>query len=145
MVFFTTAALYALARYCWSRSGRWLIAIGALMGLAMLTKETAIVLFGGVYCFFVLSQTIKLRIRRAAIALAVAGVIALAFPLTLRLAGASRSGGNYLAWQLFRRANHPIDFYLTSVPLVLGPLVLAIAVLGLVLDRRRWNWREGCC
>lgn len=143
MVFFTTAALYALARYCWSRSGRWLIAIGALMGLAMLTKETAIVLFGGVYCFFVLSQTIKLRIRRAAIALAVAGVIALAFPLTLRLAGASRSGGNYLAWQLFRRANHPIDFYLTSVPLVLGPLVLAMAVLGLVLDRRQLNWREG--
>jgi 4-amino-4-deoxy-L-arabinose transferase-like glycosyltransferase len=143
MVFFATAALYALARYCKSHQARWLLATGALMGLAMVTKETAVVLFGGMYCFFVLSHTVRLRFKRAAVALAVAGVIALAFPLTLRLAGASRSGGNYLVWQLFRRANHPIDFYLTSVPLVIGPLVLAAVVLGLILDRKQLDWREG--
>ena len=143
MVFFATAALYALVRYCSHRSARWLIATGALMGLAILTKETAIVLFGGIYCFFVLNQTVKLRFKRAAQALAVAGVIAIAFPLTLRLAGATRSGGNYLAWQLFRRANHPMDFYATALPMVIGPLVLALAVLGLVLDRKKLNWREG--
>src|SRR5215204_4732642 len=133
MVFFTTAALYALARYCSHRSPRWLIATGALMGLAILTKETAIVLFGGVYCFFVLNQTVKLRFKRAAQALAVAGVIAVAFPLTLRLAGATRSGGNYLAWQLFRRANHPIEFF-TLMPIkgfqYLLPLAPALAVLA---------------
>lgn len=143
MVFFATAALYALVRYCSGHGARWIVVTGALMGLAMITKETAVVLFGGVYCFFVLSQTIKLRLKRAALALALAGVIALAFPLTLRLAGATRSGGNYLAWQLFRRANHPMDFYLTAVPLVLGPLVLALAILGLVLDRKQLTWREG--
>jgi 4-amino-4-deoxy-L-arabinose transferase-like glycosyltransferase len=143
MVFFATAALYALARYCKSHQGRWLVATGSLMGLAMLTKETAVVLFGGMYCFFVLSQTVRLRLKRAAVALAVAGVIALAFPLTLRLAGTTRTGGNYLAWQLFRRANHPMDFYLTSVPLVMGSLVLVVAILGLMLDRKQLNWREG--
>jgi Dolichyl-phosphate-mannose-protein mannosyltransferase len=143
MVFFTTAALYALMRYCSHHGARWLVVAGALMGLAILTKETAVVLFGGVYCFFVLNQTIKLRLKRAVLAVAIAGVIAIAFPLTLRLAGASRSGGNYLVWQLFRRANHPMDFYLTSVPMVIGPLVLALAILGLVLDRKQLNWREG--
>ena len=143
MVFFATAALYALARYCSNRGARWLIAAGALMGLAILTKETAVVLLGGVYCFFVLNQTVKLRLKRAALALAIAGLIAIAFPLTLRLAGATKSGGNYLAWQLFRRANHPIDFYATSLPMVIGPLVLALAVLGLVLDRKQLTWREG--
>ena len=143
MVFFATAALYTLARYCSNRGARWLIAAGALMGLAILTKETAVVLFGGVYCFFVLNQTVKLRLKRAALAMAMVGVIAVAFPLTLRLAGATRSGGNYLAWQLFRRANHPIDFYVTSLPMVLGPLLLALAVFGLVLDRKQLNWREG--
>src|SRR5215211_2522519 len=125
MVFFATAALYALARYCTSHQGRWLVATGALMGLAIVTKETAIILFGGMYCFFVLNQTVKIRLKRAAVALTVAGVIALAFPLTLRLAGATRSGGNYLVWQLFRRANHPLHFYLTTVPMAIGPLVLA--------------------
>jgi Dolichyl-phosphate-mannose-protein mannosyltransferase len=143
MVFFATAALYALVRYCLYHAARWIVVAGALMGLAILTKETAVVLFGGAYCFFVLSQTVKLHIKRAAIALGVAGVIAFAFPLTLRLAGATRSGGNYLAWQLFRRANHPIDFYLTAVPMVIGPLVLALAVLGLLLDRKQLDWREG--
>ena len=143
MVFFATAALYALVRYCSQHGTRWLIVAGALMGLAMVTKETAIVLFGGVYCFFVLSQTVKLRLKPAALALAVAGVIACAFPLALRLAGATRSGGNYLAWQLFRRANHPMDFYLTTVPMVIGPLVLAMAVLGLLLERKQLDWREG--
>jgi len=143
MVFFATAALYALVRYCFGQGARWVVVAGGLMGLAILTKETAVVLFGGVYCFFVLSQTVKLRLKRAAIALGVAGVIAFAFPLTLRLAGATRSGGNYLAWQLFRRANHPMDFYLTSVPMVIGPLVLALAVLGLLLERKQLDWREG--
>jgi hypothetical protein len=143
MVFFATAALYSLVRYCLDHGARWIVVTGALMGLAMITKETAVVLFGGVYCFFVLSQTIKLGFKRVALALGLAGVIALAFPLTLRLAGATRSGGNYLAWQLFRRANHPMDFYLTAVPTVIGPLVLALAILGLVLDRKRLTWREG--
>ena len=143
MVFFATAALHALVRYCSHHGTRWLLAAGALMGLAIITKETAIVLFGGVYCFFVLNQTVKIRLKRAAQAMATAGVIAIAFPLALRLAGATRSGGNYLVWQLTRRANHPMDFYLTSVPMVIGPLVLALAVIGLVLDRKRLNWREG--
>jgi hypothetical protein len=35
MVFFATAALYALARYCSNRGARWLMAAGALMGLAI--------------------------------------------------------------------------------------------------------------
>jgi hypothetical protein len=143
MVFFTTAALYALVRYCSHHGARWLVVAGALMGLAILAKETAVVLFGGAYCFFVLSQTVKLRMKRAAMALGIAGVIAIAFPLTLRLAGATRSGGNYLAWQLFRRANHPMDFYLTAVPIVIGPLVLALAILGLLVDRKQLDWREG--
>jgi hypothetical protein len=143
MVFFATAALYALVRYCSHHGARWLVVAGALMGLAILTKETAVVLFGGVYCFFVLNQTVKLRLKRSVQAMAIAGVIAVAFPLTLRLAGATRSGGNYLAWQLFRRANHPIDFYVTSLPMVIGPLVLALAVLGLMLDRKQLTWREG--
>jgi hypothetical protein len=142
-VFFATAALYALVRYCSNHGARWLVVAGALMGLAILAKETAVVLFGGVYCFLVLNRAIRIRLKRAAVAIATAGVIAIAFPLTLRAAGATRSGGNYLAWQLFRRANHPVDFYLTSLPQVIGPLLLAVAVLGLVLDRKQLNWREG--
>ena len=36
-----------------------------------------------------------------------------------------------------------MDFYLTAVPTVIGPLVLAPAILGLLVDRKRLDWREG--
>jgi hypothetical protein len=143
MVFFATAGLYLLVRYCSESDLRWLLAAAAVLGLAFLTKETAIVLLGGVYCFFMISQTVKVRVAAVAAAVATFAVVAAAFPLALRLAGATRSGGNYLAYQLFRRANHGPAFYLTTVPTAIGIMVIAIAVAGLVLDRRQLNWREG--
>jgi hypothetical protein len=143
MVFFATTALYLTARYCKGLGERWLIAAGGVLGLAILTKETAVVLVGGIYCFFMLCHSIKVRLRLAGLALGLAAALSLLFPLCLQLAGASRSGGNYLAYQLFRRANHPASFYLTAVPTTLGVVVLAVITLGLILDRRSLDWREG--
>ena len=143
MVFFAASALYLLARYCSGHGARWLVAAGALMGLALITKETAVVLFGGAYCFFMLNHAVKIRVRAVAVSIAVTVAVAASFPLALRLGGSARSGGNYLAWQLFRRANHPISFYLTTVPTAVGLLVVALVVVGLVLDRKQLRWREG--
>jgi hypothetical protein len=64
------------------------------------------------------------------------------FPISLLLAGGTRSGQNYLIWQLFRRANHPWDFYLTHVPEAIGLLVILVAVLGLWFLRHEKSWRE---
>jgi hypothetical protein len=69
-------------------------------------------------------------------------VVVAAFPLSLMLAGASRTGGNFLAWQLFRRPNHSFLFYPTVVPLAIGLLVVAAAGFGLWLLRRDGSWRE---
>ncbi len=68
------------------------------------------------------------------------------FPPGLALAGAtSQRGSNYLAWQLFRRANHPFDFYLTTVPIAIGLLLLACGPRRLVLDRQTSTGASGCC
>jgi hypothetical protein len=58
------------------------------------------------------------------------------------LAGGTRSGQNYLVWQLFRRANHPWDFYPTTVPAAIGYLVILVALLGLWFLRDQKSWRE---
>ena len=50
MVFFATLALWLLAKYCVDQGAVWLVAAAAVMGLAVLTKETAVVLVAGVYC-----------------------------------------------------------------------------------------------
>jgi hypothetical protein len=58
------------------------------------------------------------------------------------LAGGSRSGKNYLVWQLFRRANHPWEFYPSTVPEAIGFLVIIAALLGLWFLRHEKSWRE---
>jgi len=64
------------------------------------------------------------------------------FQLSIYLAGGGHRGQNYLVWQLFRRPNHTWSFYPSNVPLVMGPLVVACALLGLYLLRRQMSWRE---
>ena len=61
-VFFTTLALYCLAKYTTSEDGRWLVALGGRLGLAFLTKETAVVMLGAV---FVVPRARRRRSREA--------------------------------------------------------------------------------
>jgi hypothetical protein len=69
-------------------------------------------------------------------------VMILPFPLSLLLAGGTRSGKSYLVWQLFRRPNHPWDFYPSTVPEAIGFLVIIAALLGLWFLRHEKSWRE---
>ena len=142
MVFFATVALFLLTRFCSGRGERWLIAAGAALGLAAITKETAVILAGGIYCFFMVTDTVSIRLKAALRAGTAAGLISVMFPLAIRLAGASHSSTSYLAWQLARRANHPVTFYLTTVPQAMGPALLAVAGLGLAVSVRHLNWPE---
>src|SRR5437867_1520956 len=74
--------------------------------------------------------------------LAAFGTVIIAFPLALSISLRSVTGGNYLAWQLFRRPNHGCSFYPSNVPDALGYLLLAAAIAGLFLLRRERSWRE---
>jgi hypothetical protein len=64
------------------------------------------------------------------------------YPLSLLFAGATGTGGQFLSYQIFRRPNHGLLFYPTTVTEALGPLLVAAAVLGLWVLRRRGSWRE---
>jgi hypothetical protein len=124
------------------QSSRWLYATGLCLGLTFLTKETGIILFGSVFLFLALSRDIQVRI----IDLVVAAVLMLAvmavFPLAITLAGAARTGQNYLIWQLLRSSNHETTFYLTTVLPQIGPSLVLGAVAGFLLRWKRHSWRE---
>ncbi|MCZ0978897.1 glycosyltransferase family 39 protein [Streptomyces diastatochromogenes] len=145
MTLCATVALYCVVRYVRAdRDGlSWLLGAAGALGAATLSKETALVLVCGLYVFFVLSRSARMRWRHAVLATGVLALVFAAFPLAIWLAGRGSTGQNYLQWQLFRRANHPMGFYATTVPQVLGWAVLAAAVTGLVWLRRRNGWREG--
>lgn len=142
MTFFATLTLYLIGLAVLTRRPAWLYAAGAALGLAVLSKETAILLLGGAYVFFILSPEIRVRSRTLAASAGVMVLVLLADPLALRLAGHSHAGQQYLLYQLFRRPNHSWAFYLETVPLAIGPLVVAAALAGLWLLRREISWRE---
>ena len=142
LVLFATAALYAVVRYCEQMSLRWLLAAGAMMGLATLSKETAVVLLGGLYAFFAVTTSVRLRLTHVLASLGVMGLVVTAFPLVLHGSGKSSTGQNYFLWQLSRRPNHELLFYADVVPRAVGPLLLAAAIGGLIWLRRVNSWRE---
>ena len=142
MTLCATLTLYLVARFAATARSEWLYAAAGAMGLTVLCKETSILLVGALYVFFVLRPDIRLRLRQAAIAAGLFVAIVVQYPLVLHLAGSGRTGGHYLAWQLFRRPNHDWGFYPSVVPGELGPLVVLAAGAGLLLLRRRRSWRE---
>ena len=142
--FFTIVTLCLLVRF--ARSGRtlWLCCAAAGMGLSVLAKEPSVIFCGAVYAFFALTPEIRVSLRALLLSLAVLAITIVPYPLALALSGQTGTGGNFLAWQLIRRPNHSLDFYLTVVPTSIGLAVCAFAALSLLAraNRRRWSWRE---
>lgn len=142
MTLCATAALYCVVRYLQDGAPGWLLAGGAMMGAAILSKETAVILLGGLYAFFALTPAARTRAKHL---LPAAGVMILEvamWPISLRLAGQNQTGQNYLLWQIFRRPNHGTWFYFTVLPSWLGVAVLIAAFAGLIWLRREASWRE---
>jgi hypothetical protein len=142
MTMFATLTLVLLVRYVLSGRPAWLYATGAAMGLTFLSKETSIVLLFAIYAFLALTPELRVRLRDLAISVGVMIAVVAPFPLSLSVAGRSGTGESYLTWQLFRRPNHDWLFYPSTLPEMLGPLVLATAAIGVVVLRKSASWPE---
>ncbi len=142
MTFFTALTLFMLARFGKTQRGIWLYAAGGAMGLAVITKETSIVILGGIFAFLALAPEVRTRLKDLFGSIVLMVLVIAPFPLTLLLAGGSSTGRNYLIWQLFRRPNHDWPFYLTIVPPSIGILVIVGALVGIILLWRKRSWRE---
>ncbi|MFL6163328.1 MAG: ArnT family glycosyltransferase [Jatrophihabitantaceae bacterium] len=142
MTLLSLLVLYCIIRYSESAALSWMLAAGAALGATALCKETSIIFIGGLYAFFALTPSVRIRLRHVLAGLVVMGVVIVAFPLSLAASGRANTGQHYLLWQLFRRANHGWSFYFQQVPPALGWLVLAFGLGGLVWLRRENTWRE---
>ncbi|SMD20572.1 4-amino-4-deoxy-L-arabinose transferase [Kibdelosporangium aridum] len=140
--FFAVVVLYCTARFCAERTPRWLYSAAAVMGLTLLTKESAAILVLALLVFFVLHQELRIRPRDLLVALVILTAVVVAYPLSLSLSGRTSTGQNYLVWQLFRPANHGISFYGETMSPAVGPAVIVLAAGGLWLLRRQSTWRE---
>jgi hypothetical protein len=142
MTLLSLLVLYCVIRYSESGALSWMLSAGAALGATVLCKETSLILLGGLYAFFALTPSVRVRLRHVLAGLAMLVVVVVAFPLALAASGRANTGQHYLLWQLFRRANHGLFFYFKQVPPALGWLVLAFGIGGLLWLRRENTWRE---
>jgi hypothetical protein len=142
MALFATLTLLLIARHVGSGQSRWLYAAAVTMGLAVLSKETAVLLLVAIYAFYAISPEIRVRLRDVAVALMIFVLTVAPFPLSLLVAGQRSTGHGFLVWQLFRRPNHTLGFYPVEVTQALGLALVVAALAGLWLLRHEWSWRE---
>ena len=142
MTLCATVALYCIVRYVESGRAAWLLAAGSAMGAAVLSKETSVILLGGLYVFFMLTPSARMNPRHLLLASVPLVAETAIWPVMLRVSGRTGTGQSYLLWQIFRRSNHVTWFYFTALPSWIGPALLAAALAGLVWLRSEATWRE---
>jgi hypothetical protein len=145
MTFFATGALTCLALGARTERRRWFVAAGACLGMAALSKETAIILLGSCFVFLSLANQLWRPVRFLLAGVGLALGIAWSYPLLTVLAGGARSGQSYLLWQLTRQPNHSFGFYLVDVGGAIGFVLLAVIAVDLLARRvssRPYSWRE---
>ena len=141
-VFFTTLVLYCLVRYTTAPTRMWMLALAGSLGLAFLTKETSVLVVGSAVTYLALNRQVRVRFVDLVAGGALFVVMAIAYPIATASGGAASAGGSFVVWQLLRRPNHGYDFYPGVAGPAIGIVVLLTAVIGLVMLRRRWSWRE---
>ena len=144
MTMFATLSALFLARFGRNGQPSDLYAAGASIGVTFLTKEAGVLFLGAAYVFLALSPNVRVRIRDLLISAAIAFTLMSLYPLTVTVArtGASNTAQQYLLWQFFRFPNHTADFYLRTIPIELGLLVVFLALLGFWTLRKERSWPE---
>ncbi|HEV3124819.1 MAG TPA: glycosyltransferase family 39 protein [Candidatus Dormibacteraeota bacterium] len=131
-------SLLLMVLYLRRRSTRFLYAAVITAGLALVTKEPALLLVPAIITTaFVARRTTRVTWREALICVALYVVAVAPLPLSVIVAGGSQTTHQFLVWQLFRPANHTAAFYLTTVAPAIGLPVVLLAALGLVVAIRR--------
>jgi dolichyl-phosphate-mannose-protein mannosyltransferase len=135
--FAVACSLYAFLRAARDRSPAWLAASAGLLGVAVLTKEPAILLLPAV----ALSAAVEPRLRLGARAWLVAAMtfvsVVAAFVLSIVAGGGVSSTITYLVYQLRRHDQSSVLTYVRLVDPYFGWPFVILAVLGFAFAVRR--------
>ena len=147
MTFFAALTLLLIAKHAKTSNSLYFYLGAGALGLAVISKEPAVLFIGGVYAFYALARVGHVRLHQVIVASTLFVLTVLPFPLSLKFSGRTSTGNQFLSYQIFRKPNHTWTFYFTEVPPAMGRLVLAAAAGGLIALWPRRTWREAllCC
>jgi hypothetical protein len=135
-------ATYFVARYVATAAPRWMYAAAFTAGLTVLAKETAVLFVVVVVAFVLMSPIVRLGFRRILIAGGFFLVAVSPYPAAIVLSGASDTARQFLIWQILRQPNHTATFYAEVLFSAVGPIVLLLAVLGIIAAIRIGSWQD---
>ena len=140
MTMFVAATMLMIAIWLRTRRPGWFYAAAGAAALAVLSKEMGMLTVPAIVLFLMFSRDLPIKwTRDIPIAASVFAVAISPYPLSLILGGGAHTTNQFVVWQFFRQPNHDAAFYLTMVPPSLGYVTLALAALGLVSLRWRWE------
>jgi 4-amino-4-deoxy-L-arabinose transferase-like glycosyltransferase len=149
LLFFWTAALWAMARVAAGGSGMWWLAAGIAGGLALDSKYTALFLWVGVGLWVLLVPAVQGWLRRwqpwaaCIIGLALFGPV-VCWNATHGWASFARQGGRVDDWHPARAIGFLGELVGGQIGLA-TPVVWALCMVGLVAaTRRAWRGRDPC-
>nr|WP_294549328.1 glycosyltransferase family 39 protein [uncultured Rhodopila sp.] len=147
LLFFWTAALWAMARLAASRSAGWWLAAGTFSGLALASKYTALFLWIGIGLWMLIVPAGRLWLRRwqpwaAALIGALLFCPVIAWNAAHDWAGFVKQGGRVDDWQPMRALGFLAELIGGQIGLA-TPLVFALCMMGLAAAvRRGWRGRD---
>jgi hypothetical protein len=147
LLVFWTATIWAAARLLDGGSRWWWGAIGLFSGLAMASKYTALLLWGGIGLWLLMTPSMRLWLRRPAPWLAALLALGVFMPVVLWEAAHqwpsfSRQGARIGVWQPWRAADYLAELIGGQVGLA-TPVIFLLCVAGVVhVTRRAWRDRD---
>ncbi len=135
-------SLYAFIRAARERSGTWLTASAGALGLAVITKETALVVLPAVAIAAALEPRVRLGFRAWLLAAASFATVVSAALVAVLLGGGLESTLAYLRYQLGRHEASPPLTYVHLIEPYFGWPFVALVVVGIVAALRRGGDRR---
>ncbi len=135
-------SMLLLAHFTATSRSRYLYLSAFAGGLTFLAKETAILVLPVAAAFILMTPRVRLSWRRVAVALGILVVSVSPYPVSILVSGASDTARSFLLWQLLRRPNHSFTFYAELLPGALGPILLILAIVGVLIAVQRAGWQD---
>ena len=130
--FLIGCSLYAFVRAEQAQSASWLAAAAAVLGLAALTKETALVVLPAVALCAVVDDRLRMGLRAWLLAAVSFATVFAAFPVAVVLGGGVESALAYLDYQIGRQAQSSPLTYVELIDPYFGWLFVALVGLGIL-------------
>ncbi len=130
--FLIGCSLYAFVRAESAQSVSWLAAAAAVLGLAAITKETALVVLPAVALCAVIDGRLRMGLRAWLLAAVSFATVFAAFPIAVGLGGGSGSAWAYLEYQIGRQAQSSPLTYVELIDPYFGWLFVVLVGLGIV-------------